>query len=259
MHEKNILITGASKRIGKTLAIGLAKHGWNIAAHYNKSKSENDFLIEEITKTGQKAVNIQADLSDIKQVQQLIDTAHDKLGPLQALINNASIFEPDHISDINTPLTSQSWDQHLNINLKAPAFLMRDFANKFCIQNDTQGNIINMIDQRVWRLNPNFMSYTVSKVALWSLTQSLAQTFATQNIRVNAIGPGATLPSTRQTQELFDKQRALLPLQHLATPEDILEACLYILNSKTMTGQMIALDSGQHLAWETPDIIGVVE
>ncbi|MDD9797895.1 MAG: SDR family oxidoreductase [Alphaproteobacteria bacterium] len=252
--DKAVLITGAGKRIGRALALGLAADGWRVGVHYHRAQAEAESLCAEInskdkSKDKQKpqAVPLQADFADSEAVQALMPRAIDALGPLAALINNASLFE----RDTPTSLTNMSWDRHLNINLRAPALLMRDFAK----QAQQGGNIINMIDQRIWRLTPDFTSYTVSKTGLWTLTQTFAQAFAKQNIRVNAIGPGPALPGPRQSQAAFDKQTQLVPLGYGAKPQDILDAVRYILNAKPMTGQMIALDGGQHLAWQTPDVI----
>ena len=168
-----------------------------------------------------------------------------------ALINNASVFERDEV----TTLSDDSWDMHLNVNLKAPAILMRDFAK----QAQARSNIINIIDQRVWRLNPDFISYTVSKTGLWTLTQTFAQALAEQQIRDNGIGPGPTLANQRQNPEEFEKQTRLVPLGKGANPQDIIDGVRYILSAQAMTGQMIALDGGQHLAWKTPDVTEVIE
>jgi len=261
--DKAVLITGAGKRIGRALALGLAADGWRVGVHYHRAQDEAAALCAEINnaaqnnksknkdkdKSGQKpqAVPLQADFADSAAVQELVPRATAALGPLAALINNASLFE----RDTPTSLTNMSWDRHLNINLRAPALLMRDFAK----QAQQGGNIINMIDQRIWRLTPDFTSYTVSKTGLWTLTQTFAQAFAKQKIRVNAIGPGPALPGPRQSQAAFDKQTQLVPLGYGAKPQDILDAVRYILNAKPMTGQMIALDGGQHLAWQTPDVM----
>lgn len=251
LFHPTAFITGASKRIGRALALGLAHHGWNIAIHYSSSEQDATSLAEEIEKIGTRACLIQADLRHGTRVEALIGEATQALGPLHALINNASGFERDLIEDF----TIESWDLHLNTNLRAPAILIRDFLK----QAERGANIINIIDQRVWRLTPDFMSYTLSKTALWSLTQTTAQAVAPRGIRTNAIGPGPTLPNPRQAQSEFDKQASLVPLGHGATPDDILQAVLYILSAKAMTGQMIALDGGQHLAWQTPDITEVKE
>ena len=256
-HHKAVLITGAGKRIGRALAEALATDGWAIAAHYAGSKSEAEALIAEITDKGGKAEALQADLRDAAAVQTLVADAAAALGPLTALINNASTFERDTAHT----LTAESWDTHINANLRAPALLMRDFANQAALQNDGLADacIINITDQRVDRLTPDFTSYTVSKTGLATLTETFAQALAPQHIRVNAIAPGPTLPNPRQAQAEFDKQARLVPLGHGATPDDIVAAARYILTARAMTGQTIMQDGGQHLAWQTPDVVEVKE
>ncbi|MBL6784450.1 MAG: SDR family oxidoreductase [PS1 clade bacterium] len=256
-HHKAVLITGAGKRIGRALAEALAADGWAIAAHYAGSKSEAEALIAEITDMGGKAVALQADLRDAAAVQTLVADAAAALGPLTALINNASTFERDTAHT----LTAESWDTHLNANLRAPALLMRDFANQAALQDGSVADacIINITDQRVDRLTPDFTSYTVSKAGLATLTETFAQALAPQHIRVNAIAPGPTLPNPRQAQAEFDKQASLVPLGHGATPDDIVAAARYILTARAMTGQTLMQDGGQHLAWQTPDVVEVKE
>ena len=256
-HNKAVLITGAGKRIGRALAEALATDGWAIAAHYAGSKSKAEALIAEITDKGGKAVALQADLRDAAAVQTLVADAAAALGPLTALINNASTFERDTAHT----LTAESWDTHLNANLRAPALLMRDFANQAALQDGSLADacIINITDQRVDRLTPDFTSYTVSKTGLATLTETFAQALAPQHIRVNAIAPGPTLPNPRQAQAEFDKQASLVPLGHGATPDDIVAAARYILTARAMTGQTLMQDGGQHLAWQTPDVVEVKE
>jgi NAD(P)-dependent dehydrogenase (short-subunit alcohol dehydrogenase family) len=256
-HHKAVLITGAGKRIGRALAEALATDGWAIAAHYADSKSEAEELVTEITDKGGKAVALQADLRDAAAVQTLVADAAAALGPLTALINNASTFE----RDMAHTLTAESWDTHLNANLRAPALLMRDFANQAALQDGSVADacIINITDQRVDRLTPDFTSYTVSKTGLATLTETFAQALAPQHIRVNAIAPGPTLPNPRQAQAEFDKQASLVPLGHGATPDDIVAAARYILTARAMTGQTLMQDGGQHLAWQTPDVFEVKE
>ena len=256
-NHKAVLITGAGKRIGRALAEALAADGLAIAAHYAGSQSEAEALVADIADKGGKAVALQADLCDAAAVQGLVADAAAALGPLTALINNASTFERDTAHT----LTVESWDTHINANLRAPALLMRDFANQPELKDGTitDASIINITDQRVDRLTPDFTSYTVSKTGLATLTETFAQALAPQHIRVNAIAPGPTLPNPRQAQAEFDKQARLVPLGHGATPDDIIAAARYILSARAMTGQTIMQDGGQHLAWQTPDVVEVKE
>ncbi|MGC6471643.1 MAG: SDR family oxidoreductase [Parvibaculales bacterium] len=247
---KTALITGGAKRIGKAIALGLAQRGWNIALHYSSSQAEAAQVLEQIQALNVSTIGLQADLADSEKVETLIPQAHEALGEVSLLVNNASLFE----RDTSETLSVDSWNAHIDVNLRAPALLMRDFAAQ-----SEGGNIINIIDQRVWRLTPDFASYTVSKTGLWTLTQTFAQALAPKKIRVNGIGPGPTLPNPRQDVAEFEKQARLVPLGHGASPEEMVTAVDFILNAPSMTGQMIALDGGQHLAWQTPDVTEVVE
>jgi NAD(P)-dependent dehydrogenase (short-subunit alcohol dehydrogenase family) len=239
---KTVLITGAARRIGRALAEMLAADGWAVAVHFHGSSQAADETVAAVAAKGGKAVACEADLSDAKAVENLVPTAVKIIGPLGCLINNASIFERDGIEDA----TWASWDSHMAINLRAPFFLCQAFAKQ--MPADSSGAIINMIDERVWHLTPHFASYTVSKAGLWTLTQTLAMALAPR-IRVNAIGPGPTLPSPRQTQAQFDAQSRSMPLGRGTTPAEICAAARFILAAPAMTGQMIALDGGQHLGW----------
>ena len=256
---KTALITGAGKRIGRALSADLAERGWAIGVHYATAQAPAEALVDEIRQAGGTAYALQADLADAAAVERLMPETVDALGPIGLLVNNASRFERDTVHDV----TAESWDAHLNINLRAPALLMRDFANQEIFQTAAKapqnGCIVNITDQRVWRLTPDFASYTVSKTGLWTLTQTFAQALAPQHIRVNAIAPGPTLPNPRQQQSEFDKQARLVPLGYGTSPQEIAEALQFILQAKAMTGQTIALDGGQHLAWQTPDVVEVKE
>ncbi|MBL8629989.1 MAG: SDR family oxidoreductase [Rhodospirillaceae bacterium] len=239
---KTALITGAARRIGRALAESLAADGWAIAIHHHKSSHGPDDVLNAIKALGGKAISLEADLSDHMAVEKLIPEAAKQLGPIGCLINNASIFERD---DIETA-TLESWDHHIAVNLRAPFFLSQAFAKQ--LPEAHHGAIINMVDERVWHLTPHFASYTVSKAGLWTLTQTLAMALAPR-IRVNAIGPGPTLPSPRQTQAQFDAFQAKMPLGRGTTPAEICAAARFILAAPALTGQMIALDGGQHLGW----------
>ena len=236
------LVTGAAQRIGRAIALALAADGWAVAVHYRASRAAADGLVAEITGGGGQAVALATDLADESAVAGLVPRAAAALGPLGCLVNNASSFENDTVATA----TRASWDEHIEVNLRAPLVLMQGFAAQ--LPEAASGAIINMLDQRVWSLTPYFVSYTVSKAALWTLTQSMALALAPR-IRVNGIGPGPTLPSPRQSEEQFARQCAAVPLRRGTSPEEIAAAVRFILAAPAMTGQMIALDGGQHLGW----------
>lgn len=240
--HKTVLITGAARRIGRALAEDLASGGWAVAVHYNASSAEADKVVAAITARGGKAVSVGGDLADAKAVAEIVPKATRALGPIGCLINNASIFEFDDIASA----TPESWERHMAINLRAPFFLSQAFAAQ--VPATARGTIVNVIDERVWRLTPHFASYTVSKSGLWTLTQTAALGLAPR-IRVNGVGPGPTLPSARQSQAQFDENASKMPLGRGTTPEEICTAVRFILAAPAMTGQMIALDGGQHLGW----------
>ncbi len=243
MNNKNVLITGAGKRIGAEIAKSFAKNKWNIALHYYSSNKEIKNLSEEIkNKYNVKTCMIKADLSKLKEVNKVIPYVKNKLGFINCLINNAAAFEYDSLST----LTPKSWNLHIDTNIRAPIFLCKGFTEQ--IPKNIEGNIINIIDQRVWNLTPHFTSYTISKSALWTLTQSLAMSLS-PNIRVNAIGPGPTIKSKRQTITEFTNQYKRMPLRKRVEMKEITDFIQLIINTPSMTGQMIALDSGQHLGW----------
>ena len=238
------LVTGAAVRIGRAIAEALAKDGWTVAIHHHNSAREAADLVHEITKSGGKAAAFTADLSDEDQVQALIRATSEQLGALSCLVNSASVFDRD---DIRTA-TAESWGRHIGINLRAPFVLTQGFVEQ--LPDHLSGNIINILDQRVWNLTPHFTSYTLSKAALWTLTQTSAMALAPQ-IRVNAIGPGPTLPSQRQSEDEFERQVQSTLLSRAVGVQEIGETVRFILASPSLTGQMIALDAGQHLggAW----------
>lgn len=240
------LITGAARRIGRAIALDLARAGWAVAVHHHRSVEDAASLVREIAAMGGRAAYFAAPLTDEAKVQGLLPRAADALGPVTCLINNASAFEPDSIATV----TRASWDAHIETNLRAPLVLTQGFAR--ALPAGVPGNVINILDQRVWNPTPYFLSYTVSKAGLWMLTQTLALALAPQ-VRVNAIGPGPTLPSARQSAEHFARQQRATPLRRGATPEEIARAVRFILESPSLTGQMIALDGGQHLGWAMPE------
>jgi NAD(P)-dependent dehydrogenase (short-subunit alcohol dehydrogenase family) len=253
------LITGAGTRLGRAMALYLAGRGYDIAVHYASSKSEAEATAGEITALGRNAVALQADLLVEDETKALIPRATEALGgPLDILINNASIFEYDTI----TTATRTSWDRHIESNLRAPFVLTQAFAAQAPrALPDANGEptaqtlIINMIDQRVRKPTPEFMSYTLAKMALWALTQTTAQALA-PHIRVNAIGPGPTMQGTRQSLDHFTRQRAATILGRGANPADITAALGFFLDAPAVTGQLLCVDGGQHLAWKTPDVLG---
>lgn len=240
---RTVLITGAAKRIGRALAEDFGARGWAVAVHYHGSSADAEDVAASIRKAGARAVTLKADLADHRAVEALVPAAVSALGPVGCLINNASIFERDEAATANL----DSWERHQAVNLRAPFFLTQSFAKHLAAP--AQGLVINIIDERVWHLTPHFMSYTVSKTGLWTLTQTLAMALAPR-IRVNAIGPGPTLPSPYQNQAQFDRQQARMPLGRGTAPSEICTAARFILEAPAMTGQMIALDGGQHLGWK---------
>ena len=239
---RTVLITGAAKRIGRAMALDMAAHGWTVAVHYNTSEKDAATVCETIIAGGGRAAPIRADLTDETDCATLIGRAVAAVGPVTCLINNASIFEKDSPQTA----TKESWDAHMQINLRAPFVLVQGFVGQ--LPAGTAGNVVNIIDQRVWNLSGFFTSYTVSKAALWTLTRTLAVALA-PGIRVNAVGPGPTLPSVRQTEEQFQRQWQAVPLARPVDPQEICDAVRFILDAPAMTGQMIALDGGQHLGW----------
>jgi NAD(P)-dependent dehydrogenase (short-subunit alcohol dehydrogenase family) len=243
------LVTAAGQRIGRALALELARSGAAVAVHYHASKAAAESVVREIAAAGGRAAAVQGDLADARDALALVDRAAAAIGPLDCLVNNASLFERDEWDSV----TPESWAAHLDINLRAPMLLSQRFAQQ--LPAGREGNIVNMLDQRVWRLTPHFTSYTISKAGLWTLTQTLALALAPR-IRVNGIGPGPVLPSKRQTQAQFDASCAATPLKRGSSPEEVAATLRFILASPSMTGQMIALDGGQHLAWRASDVSG---
>lgn len=254
------LVTGAAVRLGRQIALELGEMGYDVAVHYGGSADAADEVVAALRGMGREAVALQADLSKEDAVAGLIPGAAQALGgPLTCLVNNASVFERDGFGDA----TRDSWDRHMDTNLRAPFRLIQDFAAQCPAalrdaegEPIAQGAVVNLIDQRVRKLTPDFASYTISRAALWTLTRTAAQALA-PDIRVNAIGPGPTLKSTNQSFEQFARQRAATVLGRGATPEDVAEAVRYLVRARAVTGQLICVDGGQHLAWETPDVTGV--
>lgn len=236
------LVTGGGRRLGRAIALALAGAGFDVAVHCHASRDACEATCATIRDRGRQAALLQFDLADEAQAADLLPAATDRLGPIGVLVNNASVFERDEWHDT----TRASWDSHLEPNLRAPFVLMQQFAR--ALPEAAEGVIINLLDQRVWSLTPHFVSYTLSKAGLWALTQSMALALAPR-IRVNGIGPGPALPSPRQTQAQFDRQARSVPLHRGTSPEEVARAALAILALPSMTGQMLALDGGQHLQW----------
>ena len=257
---KRALVTGAGKRLGRAMALYLAGRGYDVAVHYASSKADAANVVSKIEAMGQRAVALQADLLNEDAAQALVGRAAEGLdGPLSCLVNNASIFEYDTLESA----TRESWDRHIGSNLRAPFVLTQNFASQASkAKADANGEprstalVVNMLDQRVRKLTPEFMSYTIAKMGLWAFTQTAAQTLA-PNVRVNAIGPGPTLRGIRQSEEHFSKQRANVPLGRGAHPEDVTAALGYFLDAPAVTGQLLCVDGGQNLAWKTVDMLGV--
>ena len=254
------LVTGAGARLGQAMALYLGKRGYDVAVHYAGSGAGAADTVDQLEAMGRKAVALQADLLDEAATQALVGRATEALGgPLTCLINNASIFEYDNIATA----TRTSWDRHLESNLRAPFVLTQHFAAQVPdpVQDDmgepvAKGLVINMLDQRIHKLTPEFMTYTIAKMGLWALTRTSAQALAPR-VRVNGIGPGPTLKGHRQSDSHFQGQRKATVLKRGANPSDIVAALGYFLDADAVTGQMIAVDGGQHLGWQTPDVLGV--
>ena len=238
--NRTVLITGAAKRIGRAIARDLGRNGWRVAIHYRSSRSDAEGLVDEIRKAGGQAVALQGDLALADDVDGLVPACTAALGAPCCLINNASEFRHDTLET----LTRDAWHTHLDINLKAPVFLAQAMAQH--LPAGCEGNVINIIDQRVWNLNPDFFSYTISKAGLWTATRTLAQALAPR-IRVNAIAPGPVLKSVHQTDDDFAAESASTLMGRGPSVEEIAAAVRFILAAPAMTGQMIALDGGQHL------------
>jgi len=260
MQDKRALVTGAGARLGRAMALALAGEGWDVAVHYHGSSEQAEATADEIRALGRQAVTLAADLLDEDQTAALLPQAARALGgPIDVLINNASIFEHDTIETA----TRESWDRHIGSNLRAPFVLTQALAAQAPEPATDAGGepraqalVVNMIDQRVRKLTPEFMTYTIAKMGLWAFTRTAAQGLAPR-VRVNAIGPGPTLQGARQSAEHFSAQRAATVLGRGADPADITAALLYFVHAPAVTGQLLCVDGGQHLAWATPDVLGV--
>jgi NAD(P)-dependent dehydrogenase (short-subunit alcohol dehydrogenase family) len=244
------LVTGAARRIGLAIAGRLAREGRPVVLHSSRrSADEAELAASAIRARGGRAEVAIADLSVAADVEGLIDFAARAFGPLTLLVNNASIFEPDEAGDFSI----ERFDRHMAVNLRAPVLLARDFAAQ--LPGGTEGAIVNILDQRVWRLTPRYYSYTLAKSALWTATRTMAQAFAPR-IRVNAVGPGPVFPNEYFGEAGFEHEARGVPLHRAADVSGVVDAVVYLAKARSVTGQMIAVDSGQHLAWETPDVVG---
>lgn len=259
MNRKAALVTGAGDRLGRAMALKLGDLGYDVAVHFAQSQKGAEETVAQLEAAGVQATALQADLLDLDQTEALVDRAVSALGPLSVLINNASIFEYDNLETA----TRETWDRHLGSNLRAPFILTQAFAAQAqSAKDDARGEaeaqsvVINMIDQRIRKLTPEFMTYTIAKYGLWGFTQTAARALA-PHVRVNAIGPGPTLQGGRQSAEHFESQRRATILERGSNPEDIVSAVEYIISSPSLTGQLLCIDGGQHLSWQTPDVLGV--
>ena len=251
MEAKKIIITGSATRIGAAIAQSLAGYGKKITLHYNKSEIEVKKLKSKLESIGSDVFLIKADLSKAAQTKKVIPFSYNKMKGIDCLINNASVFEKDSLSSFN----EKSFNAHINVNLKAPAILTQDFKKYL---KSKKGNIINIIDQRIFKLTPFFFSYTLSKTGLQTLTKTSAMSLA-PNIRVNGVAPGPTIKNQRQSENHFKKQWKSLILQEKVTPANICETIKYFISNDNVTGQIISVDGGQSLAWKTPDIVNTKE
>ncbi len=251
MEANKVIITGGATRIGAAIAKKLSGPGVEIVIHYNKSKSSAEKLKKELSKNLTKVYLIKGNLSKETDVNKIVKFAKSKLKYFNCLINNASLFENDKLDNF----TIDSWEHHLRTNLRTPALLSKEFAKNIKGKNN---NIINIIDQRVFKLTPYFFSYTISKTGLYTLTKTSAMSFA-PNIRVNGIAPGPTLKNKRQSEKHFRKQYLSTPLKKQVNVQEICNAVDFLIKNRSITGQVIAMDSGQSLNWQTPDIINIKE
>jgi NAD(P)-dependent dehydrogenase (short-subunit alcohol dehydrogenase family) len=249
---KTVLITGAAKRIGRAIALDMAAHGFNALVHTNQSVLEAEQTINEIRQKGGKAALIRADLSKLDETERLIEVASRIFGPIGTLVNNASLFLEDEAQSFH----NENFEAHFAVHVRAPSILTAELAKQ--LPASQSGLVVNIIDQRVLALTPRFYSYTLSKAALWTATRTLAQSFSPR-LRVNAIGPGPSFRSERQSPEDFQAQIDGTILGRGPQPEEFGRTIRYLYDMPSVTGQMIALDGGQHLGWETPDIAEITE
>ncbi len=240
------LVTGGGKRIGRAICLELASAGFDVAIHHRHSDDEAAEVARAVEALGRRAVTLSADLADAVATHDLVGRAAEALGPLSVLVNNASVFADDRLDTI----TGETWSAHLDVNLRAPVLLAQVFAR----QAPDGSAIVNILDQRVLKPDPRFFSYGLSKSALWFATRTMAQALAPR-IRVNGVGPGPTLPSVHQTPDDFAAEAGATLLERPGSPEAVARTVRWLVDAELVTGQMIAVDGGQHLAWRTPDIV----
>ena len=248
MEARKIIITGGATRMGAAIARHLSGANKEILIHYNKSRLKAEKLKKELSKKGTKVYIVKGDLSKETDIKKIIKFAKSKLKFFDCLVNNASLFENDKLENFSL----DSWSKHLRTNLRAPALLTKEFSKNVKGKNN---NIINIIDQRVFKLTPYFFSYTLSKTGLYTLTKTSAMSLA-PNIRVNAIAPGPTIKNQRQSEKHFKKQYLATPLKRQVDVEQICNAVDFFIKNISITGQVLAIDSGQNLNWQTPDVMG---
>jgi NAD(P)-dependent dehydrogenase (short-subunit alcohol dehydrogenase family) len=246
------LVTGGAQRIGRAIALALARTGYAVAVHARGSRAQADALCAEIAATGGRARSVLADLADHGAVLRLVTEAAEAVGPLTLLVNNAALFEPDEIGKLDR----ERFDRQFAVNLRAPLFLVQAFAAQ--APEGADASVVNLLDQRVYKPTPHFLTYGLTKSALHTATTTLAQALAPR-LRVNAVAPGPTLPSSRQDAAAFARQAQAVPLGRGPSPEEIADAVIFLAQARSVTGVTLAVDGGQRLAWQTPDAVGIEE
>lgn len=240
------LVTGGAVRIGRVISLSLARAGYDLAIHVRRPRREDEEARAEVEALGARCIVLPAELADAAAVDALVPAARAALGPVTLLVNNASEFHPDAVESLD----AQLWDRHFAVNLRAPAFLARALADQ--LPDKAQGSVINIVDQRVLKPTPLYLSYSLTKNGLWTQTRLLAQALAPR-VRVNAVAPGPTYANIRQSAEDFARQGAMMPLGRGPSAQEVADAVLYLARAPSVTGQMIAVDGGQHISWRTPD------
>ncbi|MGO4404202.1 SDR family oxidoreductase [Bosea sp. RAF48] len=243
------LVTGGARRIGRAIVTRLAQAGYAVAIHHGDSRDEAEALAAELRGAGAVCCTLAADLADAQAVSALFPAAEQALGPVTLLVNSAASFVDDDVRSLDVA----AWDRQFAVNLRAPSLLIGALATH--LPEQASGAVVNIVDQRVWKLTPQYYSYTLTKAALLTATRTLAQALAPR-IRVNAVGPGPTFPNAYDGAALMEQEAAATLLGHKVSPDEIAEAVLYLARARSVTGQMIAVDAGQHLGWRTPDIVG---